>query len=161
MRPSLSPLENGAYGTPSRVVSLVVGGPQAESVDGSELTKSRSDSKAAILSIVGMVLALQMFDGLVVLSLFPRRFPNSCLARPAMWGRNAGASDSLIAASSRVDLANLTASPSFCNIRKATEAYLSRRSWKYRNIDYRSSGQSICALAQSTQMITACHGCFE
>jgi hypothetical protein len=42
MRPSLSPFENGAYGTPFRVVSVEVGGPQP-SVAGKASTRSRSE----------------------------------------------------------------------------------------------------------------------
>jgi hypothetical protein len=37
MRPSLSPLEYGAYGTPSRVVSLEVGGPHESSEGRAEM----------------------------------------------------------------------------------------------------------------------------
>lgn len=48
MRPNLSDLENGAYGTPSRVVSLVTGGPQP-SVEGSAETKSRREAGAMMI----------------------------------------------------------------------------------------------------------------
>jgi hypothetical protein len=49
MRPSLSPLEKGAYGTPLRVVSVVVGGPHV-SPDGSESMISRREV-GAMMSI--------------------------------------------------------------------------------------------------------------
>lgn len=47
MRPNLSPLEYGAYGTPSNVVSDVVDGPQ-ESSDGSAEMISASEMGAMI-----------------------------------------------------------------------------------------------------------------
>jgi hypothetical protein len=42
MRPSLSPFEKGAYGTPFRVVSVEVGGPQP-SVAGKASTRSSNE----------------------------------------------------------------------------------------------------------------------
>ena len=41
MRPSLSPLEYGAYGTPSRVVSVEVGGPQVSEVGRADKMSTR------------------------------------------------------------------------------------------------------------------------
>lgn len=41
MRPNLSPLEYGAYGTPSRVVSVEVGGPQVSSVGRADRMSTR------------------------------------------------------------------------------------------------------------------------
>lgn len=59
MRPNLSPLEYGAYGTPSKVVSVEVVGPHDGS-DGSAANKSRR-AAGAMVTIV-----LRLRDGEVV-----------------------------------------------------------------------------------------------
>ena len=64
MRPSLSPFENGAYGTPSSVVSVEVGGPHEGSV-GNAATKSL---KAAGMSILVAVLCFGVLR-IVILSM--------------------------------------------------------------------------------------------
>lgn len=47
MRPSLSPFEYGAYGTPSTIVSVAVPGPHDSSV-GSDDTRSARDTGAIL-----------------------------------------------------------------------------------------------------------------
>jgi hypothetical protein len=52
MRPSLSPFENGAYGTPFRVVSDEVGGPHTSDVGRAE---TKSNNEGAMVGYVECV----------------------------------------------------------------------------------------------------------
>lgn len=62
MRPNLSPLEYGAYGTPSRVVSVEVAGPQP-SADGRAETISASDIGAIFARQLCMCRAIAVPSG--------------------------------------------------------------------------------------------------